>query len=286
MSAMVTRSVALAAMAARARRAAFLRRRNIMMYARAASGMRRAAAAARTIQKGYRLYRGARRRYKGMTLGRIGQSKRARANAKTHLARNTDGDLRATRTLYQQELTNISEGTSINLRLKQQIYVAGVRICFQYENEQDVPVTVNFCVVHDKQSNNAVSSININDFFRATGATSRNMDFSNALTNNEFHCAPLNTDRFTVLKHERFMIGSRNNQGLSYSTTTRSYGSMLRYVKIGRKITYEDTNCQSKIWVMYWFDKFQEPATTAPTTGVVKVSEHYKLYFREPVFGA
>lgn len=272
-------------MAGIARQQAVIRRRRqqMMMMARAATGARRAFRAARTIQRNFRVIR---RRYKGFTKGRIGQSAQSRANAKTHEASNLDGDLRASRTLYYYDLTNIAEGSTINLRQKQQVYLAGVKICFQWENEQDIPLTMNFAVVHDKQSNNAVTAINVNDFFRATGATSRNTDFSNVLTNNELHCNNLNTDRFTVLRHKRYLIGTKNNASGNHSNTRSSYGQIHDWISVRRKVTYEDTHCQSKIWIMYWFDRFQDPAAQIPVPNVAKISQHFKVYFREPILGA
>lgn len=272
-------------MLARQRRQAASRRNMTMAFARTAHGLRNMERAANTIGRAYRTYKKVRGKYKGFNRARIGLKPTEPTNAKTHQASNDDADLKSTRTLYNYDLTNIPLATGINARLRQQVYLAGVNICFQWENEGSQPYTMNFAVVHDKQSNNSVTSVNTNDFFRTIGATSRNTDFSITLTNNEMHCLALNTDRFTVLKHVRELIAPPGTPTV-YSTNRESYGQMNMYIPIKRKVTYEDNHCQSKIWVLYWFDRFQAPAGEVVASNVVKISQHFKVYFREPILGA
>lgn len=222
------------------------------------------------------------RRYKRRkTVGRIGESVRSPTRSKTHLSASNVAT-RDTRVLYNTELTAlVATGSGINARERQQVYFGGVKFCISCRNNATVPLLVNYAIVHDKQTNNALTSVNPNDFFRTQGSTSRNTDFNNALSSLEFHCNHLNTDRFTVLHHRRIMLGpSPISTGYTPNVRT-NFRQIRKYVPIKRKIAFEDNLAQSKIWFIMWCDRQFTTGGSSSVAGAIEWQERHWSYFRE-----
>lgn len=238
---------------------------------------KRYARAARVIGRAYRSYK---KRRIGMN--RIDVPKRA-ASAKKDETVIVNQSVIASRTLYSSELTNIPRGSNneINLRQRDQIYYAGSKICVEIQpvTASVSPIYFNMAVVYDKRTNDVVTTVDTEDFFRGVGVGSRSQDFDpNGLTGMEFHCLPLNTDRFTVLKHKRIMMNG-NSDGLNYKGTNYRFFQM--YVPIKKRIAYEDGNCQSKIHVLWWCSRFNTLDSDGPEATMLRTSIRAHTYFRD-----
>lgn len=234
-----------------------------------------------------RYYRAARiigrawRRNRGRLKNRIGKAP-GTATSKRCAIVNTDVISKATRTIYEINLVQIPKTTTnaIDSRQRDIVNVRGFKLCFQIRNKRPEPLLFNMAVVYDKRSNDAAVVVNENDFFRGAG-NDRGQAFSNTLTSNEFHCLPLNKDRFTILWHKRFMIGG-DSDTTDIKNVTRNYRMFHKWLPLKKQIAFDDDNAQSKIWLIYWGDRFLEPASAAAASDTFDIMEYHKVYFREP----
>lgn len=239
----------------------------------------RYASAARTIARAYRGYK---KRRKRIGMNRIGIPKNV-SNAKKDLVYSVQSNNMSTRTLYYGELTDIPRGSNneINYRQRDQIYFSGAKVCVELQASSNgtAPIFFNMAVVYDKRTNDDVTVPTLEDFFRGNGSGSRAQDFDPTnLAGMQFHCLPLNTDRFTVLKHKRLLLngnsGGNNQRGTNYKF-------MQFYCPVKKRIAYEDGQCQSKIHLLYWCAKFNtnSAAGIEPTVAFVNIRAHG--YFRD-----
>lgn len=228
-----------------------------------------------------------RRRRKAATnmLTRIGKTGKAIAKRENTL---TDIAITpmATRILYANEMQSIGKGTNneINLRQRDVTHISGFKICIEMRNNFTVqPLYVNVAVVYDKRSNDGTTVVSQNDFFRSRGGNTRAQDFGLNLGSTEFRCLPLNTDRFSVLRHKRFMLMARDLENSTYASgAMRNFKIYEDWISLKRKITFEDGSAQSKIWLLMWCDGFMTVPGAASIPDALSVQRRVTVYFREP----
>ena len=248
--------------------------------------------AARRIQTAFRRRR-RRGTFKRKMYQRARATKRARfsnrnyghrvgsSNCKRVLSYSNDGSLSATRTLFNARLTPVGQGTGINTRERDIINLRGIRLCMSVSNRQATPLLCNVAIVARK--NEADPPSITDNFFRGTGGQ-RGQDFNLAqLDASEFHCYPLNTDKFHVFWHKRFKL--QNVGGSTYNTSnSKSYIMFKKYLKIKRQVRYQTsagTSEEVPVRLLYWFDQIDSPANTAIVTGACFVQSHAIMYFRD-----
>mgnify|MGYP000524295661 CR=1 FL=1 len=226
--------------------------------------------AARVIGRAYRRYRRSR------LMGRIGQPPGLATTKRRQQLINTENV--NTLTLYQTDLTAIPHTTTnqINDRQRDVINLRGFRICWDFWNQGAFPALCNVAVVYDRQNDFPAGTT---DFFRGNGAT-RATDFSTLQHNaQQFHCLPLNKDRFTILTHKRFELD--RTVGGGFNGATRMWKTMKFYVPLKKQIRYEDDEPNSRILLLYWFSHLmQATGTAAAPTGIVQIKTI--TYFKEP----
>lgn len=238
--------------------------------------------AARSIQRAWRKRRAARpvKRARKHGVGKV----RGTANSKRCEIENNNGFMN-TRTLYQTELTEISKTSTnaINARQRDLIYISGFKICLEYQNKTTLPVYLNIAIVHDKRTNDSQLQItDLDDFFRGS-AQQRTKSFSTALTGNEFRCLPLNTDRFTVLKHIRLHLtpNQATVPGFDYRNG-RNYGFKQMWCPLKRQIRYgDDEHAQSKLWLIHWCDQFGRNSLQPAVSDAINFNKKIVTYFKE-----
>lgn len=187
-----------------------------------------------------------------------------------------------TRVLNIDNITSITKeagGGEIDRRQRDVANLRGVKFCWEVRNLGTVPLYFNWCILIPKGDD----SIGTTDFFRDFG-TSRGIAFGTALTSNDFHCRPINSDKYVVVQHKRYRLAPNGN--VNYSAgSSNSYMNLDRYVKLKRQFRF-DTGFASpqgkNIFVVYWFDQFLSPGGTAPAAGQVNINRRNILYFREP----
>lgn len=247
------------------------------------------------ISKGARMvYRGVKRRYRAVS--RMRRRKRARiikagdkvgsSSTKKAFAFNNAIILpRNTRTLYFHNATDISKQTTadeIDRRSRDIANVRGLKFCWQMMSTSGSTLTCNWALVVPKTAAEPATT----GFFRGYGTT-REVNFSTSLSSNEIHCLPINTDRYTVLTHKRFILGPAN---LNTTTTTpigswKNVKQFHKYVKVSRQFRFDGTAIipeNNPIFVCYWFDEWLKSGSTPVATSVVSLLTTDVIYFREP----
>lgn len=262
---------------------------------------RTAWAAARTIGRAYRYYRRYKRK-RGTYNGRINMSmrgkKRARfsprmigmppgsTSSKSSLINNSTGVVRNSRTLYTLDLTAVQQGVNINQRLRQHAKISGWKICMEITSTQSRPLYFNWAVISPKATGQSGGNTpDPTNFFR-NNTDARSMDFSNARSALEFHCCPINSDDYTILKHKRFIL---TTTGAPASVWNRQYGTSFinidRYIPLKRQTRYlpgeSTTATDGRVFLVYWYDPWGFASGTG-SAAVANESLRVITYFREP----
>lgn len=208
-------------------------------------------------------------------------------NAKRYEVTNTTLNSVNGSTLYIQELTNIPQtanNTNANERQRHTINMRGAKLCFEVNNTSAVqaPLYFHVAVVGLKGKSSGVSNAG---FFRGNGAI-RNVDADSTLSALQWNCLPINSDDYTVLHHDKMVIGTAESSGSgSFKDPLRpSYLNYNKWVSINRQIRYDgasSTDAQHPIYVVYWFDRFGRSGSASATTNIAQVSEHHITYFKE-----
>lgn len=223
----------------------------------------------------------------------VGASRR-----KVHMKRcETGADINQTlneNTPYVWDLTDIPEGPFINNREKKHANISGIKCCMHFQNSGATTKYVNIAYVTRKSgqdnanfqgyvSGSGEGLTEIFDFYRSVG-TERATDFGNAsLDFLERHCRPINSDKFVVLRHQRFQLagtGGVNNFHNNYKT-------IQKWLPVKRQVHYDgdggDTEENLKIYMLIWYTI--QGAGAGGAGGVstdVTFTNHHITYFREP----
>lgn len=205
--------------------------------------------------------------------------------ARTNTVVNTDLVNKNTRTLYSENITNLEQGTGIGQRDRRVANISGWKFCIELKSLSNDPLYANLAVIAPKDS--AGGGVPVEDFFRSSTSTNnRAVDFGIALNSNELHCLPINTDRYTVLKHQRHRIIP---QGSGTTTTVSlngfSYKNLSWWVPFRRQIRYEDNTTPEagNVYFVYWFDRFGANSGAAVATAEIAMTTRIITYFRHTV---
>lgn len=232
--------------------------------------------AARKIYRAYRSYKARTRR--------IGERVGSSSTKKTQITAGTGNQITTTGVLLLTDLTAISStnNNDINLRQRDIINLRGFKICMEIRNNLDVgPLYCNVAVLSPKQ-NEDNESIATN-FFRSLGDVERRgIDFGDPLLSDmDRHCRPINKDRFTILKHWRFMCDVNGN-GTEYRQQRANWRYFEKWVPLKRQVRYEgnNTDAQNGICVLVWWFGFHDQTT--PQLDAVTYRQNLITYWREP----
>ena len=200
--------------------------------------------------------------------------------SKSHTVKDTSTVLKSTRTLYSVELTEIQRNTTTNdmhRREGQVVFIKGFKICLEIENQSSSPLYFNYAIIAPRCG----TTVTTNDFFRGLDGE-RSVDFSLALSSQDFHCRAINSDKYTVLKHKKLLLacfGSTNNDG----GTRSAYEALDMWVPLNRQIRYEDVDTDlscNPVFMVYWMDKFTTTGGSIISGGTCAVSEQVNVYFK------
>lgn len=182
----------------------------------------------------------------------------------------------ASRSLTQLSLTGVARGTAINQRLSDAINIRGfnIRALFRSNNT----LVLNMAVVAVKDPD-ASGSVTVSDFFRSAGLNGlRSVDFADALSPVEFHMLPLNSDKFTVLKHDRW------NMYPTGSGVSEYLKGIDWYVPLNRQVAYDDattSSCKDAIHIIWWCDQPTAAPASAPVAAQCNVQVMATTHFKE-----
>ena len=231
----------------------------------------------------------AKKKMRNFTAQSIGFPADIRGSSKTNQVAQANVQSRATKTLHEEPtlFNNIAQASglnAINQRQRRTIYAGGLKLCMEVLNgNPTVPMYFNVAILNNKQGPGNLE----NDFFRNQGLNAnREIDFSSSLSSNELHCLPVNTDKYNVLWHGRYLLGpgsSAENTGFGGIACMPSFKSIMAYVPIKRNIRYNNGGFaqDSDVCMVYWAAPFAGSSAVEPATEI-QVGYRITAYFREP----
>lgn len=211
-------------------------------------------------------------------------------NAQRQQILSIGSELHATRVLYSDELTAIPQATSafdIDARRRQLCVVKGFKICLEFHNVTSNPMYVNWAVIAPKGNNDVgtgASPVPVEDFFRSNGSE-RARDFSTTMTALQFHCDPINSDRYEILRHKRMLIGGKPGASDYTHSVKNNYIVNDEYIKLNRQVRWNASQetMSGACYLAYWFDELGTSTSGASVANALEVSQNVITYFKEPL---
>lgn len=196
----------------------------------------------------------------------------------------------ATRTKGTVRLDEIPHNSAnfINQRERNIAYVSGIRICANFYNQNANILYLNCAVIVTKGCADNEGTLPNEDFFRSMGGSERTVDFGTALTGLDFHCLPINTDKYHVLRHRRYklarMIPQARGVGTDNDVGNKNYMTIKWWIPIKKQLRWQSTGStysETAIWFVYWCDNQFATSLSAPVSNVLLHNVQNYAYFRE-----
>jgi len=255
---------------------AFLDPRNVMLRRMARGGARYAASRIQAAWRSRR--RNARRQPARARIGTPVGSARARF---TQVHQDNTLILKNSRTLYVHEISDIEQGQLPNQRNRDLLNFRGVRLCLYWQNDiNNRQLFVNMAVLSPKTG----ITIDEENFFRSN-AQERGLNFEEPnLTAMDYHCRPINADKYNIITHKRFVLASPNNE-LNCGNLRASI-RVMKYIKIKRQLRYQQLfegpeTCTTPIFFCWWCEQEGAPAESEQIPSC-KIDHRIIAYFRNP----
>lgn len=189
----------------------------------------------------------------------------------------------ASRTLANFAITDLPHTTSnaANMRQRNLVNMRGVKVCWEIRNLQTFPMYFHWAIVVPKKED----GITATDFFRDPYGSSRGVVFDSALTGIELDCNNINSDRFTIMCHKRYLLAPTTPTTFNENGNL-NYRKFHRYQKIGRQFRYDNTGDSiaenGRAYVVYWCAPFMNQGTTGAPANQIQFTYRCITYFREP----
>jgi len=168
------------------------------------------------------------------------------------------------RTSYQGVVGGMEQ---TNKRTRMVVNIRGIKICFHMVNLSQKNITFHFAIVHNRRDDDESQN---NDFYRNDGrfGDTRALNFGNYLSGMDNHCLNINTDKYVVLKHYKFMVSRNATTGTKYNEHMKNFVHFEKYLKINKQVRFEEetgTNPYSPtIHVLHWADSCDSAAFQLP----------------------
>lgn len=235
--------------------------------------------AARTIGRAYRRYK----RKRDFSRRNIGEPVGKSTAKRRFTTRDTAIQSLATRTLLVSDLNLITEGNQLGQRERKLVNVRGYKLCMEIRNQAQGPLYVNVAVIAPKGGNTGVPNT---DFFRWSANDNRSIDFGDVtLTSNEYHCLPINVDKYTVLRHKRYVLGE--NGSTSFADQNRAnYANVDWWIPLKRQIRFDGNSSgdtqNGEVYSVMWCDNWGTAAGAGSTADQLAYTRRFVTYFKEP----
>lgn len=207
-------------------------------------------------------------------LGAIKKGSDAQRNA----IDSTDNAFLSTDTLYATNCISIAHGDASASRDRNEVFISGIEVQLQYKNMIDSPIQVNVAVVSPTDT----PDVAVTGFFRGSG-NERGKDFNTAIPFDK-HMLPINTDKYHVLMHKRFLLAAIDPATNSFPDPVRpSYRTLARFIPIKRRFTFTTdssaTPAEPSVYLCTWFTIFGDTSGT-PLASVTQ-TRRIRLLYRE-----
>jgi len=160
-------------------------------------------------------------------------------------------------TVVSHPLSSIAQGSTINQRDRQAIFVRGVRLTSFWKNVLDQPIFVRWAVIQAKSGNGAQTSANYEiDLFRGN-ASSRSIDYGSTSNSQHKQYYPFNTDRYNVYAQGQHTLGGNiSGTGTGYDNGAKSsFKEDNRWIPINSKIFYDGAGANdvnNELVLVFW----------------------------------
>lgn len=216
-------------------------------------------------------------------LNKVGEDV-GQANAQRAMTVESGPTARSTRTLYAFNMTDIArqddvssaQGFNLDRRARDLINLIGFKVCFYVRNTNEKPVYMNLAILCPKDD----QDVDTVDFFRSN-KTGRSTDFDTSLSCLQFHCNPVNSDKYTILRHIRRTIHPSEEGGFNYMKPNWNLEDF--WVPVNRQMRYKSNLPQSainRIELVYWFDT-TEAAGGSEALTMGTTNYHTVAYFKD-----
>lgn len=237
--------------------------------------------AARVIKRAWRSYRSKNKRMARQIGERPGKSNSSRNE---QVQQNTSF---SSRTLHSDECILLNRNTTssqeINQRERHTVVVKGIKFCIKVRNFESYPLWCNVAIIHPKSELGVGNDVPNDEFFRAF-STSRVQDFGISLSGMDLHCFPINTDKYVVLRHKRFTLGSA--AAFATGGTWPPFKLLDFYVKLNRQIRFKGDSAtdleEGQVYCAFWCDSPDTGTSAAAVADSMQVSRRYITYFKNP----
>jgi len=173
-----------------------------------------------------------------------------------------------TNTLYGASMTAIPRTTTNNINERQRS-VCNLNYIEYHMSIQSTtgtsPMQCNVAVISPKKTGALLSPAGqtiFAQFFRSPGSeNTRFMDFSSTTSTLDKHLSPINSDRFRVLSHERFLLNPKypnTSDGMSDEGT--NFKHLHKRIPVGKQVRFGDIDNEPlslPIYLVYWFTNYQ-----------------------------
>lgn len=192
------------------------------------------------------------------------------------------------------EVTDISKNTTINSRIRDTIFLSGVKVWMNATNisESGLTTILNWALISPKNAA-TVTSTDTN-FFKDYGATRAWNAAATNKTGLSWATAKINLDDFHLFGNGSMTLGSSVEVPSATDDTTYLTSSnnlmnkeclLEKYIPIGRMVTYASTACNERIYFVIWSGRPSAPAGTTSyndSTNQTEIRLKCVTYFREP----
>jgi len=187
-----------------------------------------------------------------------------------------------TGTISSHELTNINQGDETNQRTGRQILGQGIKIrSFVHNNGTYEPIIVKFMMVQAKSGVTTDPGDATNPVW--VKARHDNPTTFNVIGGTQALLYELDPDQYSVLYQKQFQL-----EASPYPNTTEDgarFGGkhsakyFEKYIKLGgRKINFDSTTCQNKLWLVWWTVQLDSDQITGTD---MEVSANCNLTFKD-----
>lgn len=182
--------------------------------------------------------------------------------------------------LYFLDLSDITQGTAINNREREEIIAKGVKFTVRGVVSTSAVYTFCWAVVqlkHQRDTGTAVTDAELNqDFYRGAGLSGRNANFDGVADATHRSMYSLNADKFNIYaRGEKVVNGLTTGQG---ATTL-----MTKWVKTNCRMEYDSSGfAANPLVLVYWVLPVTGGALTPASTSF-NVDIAAVLYFRDLV---
>ena len=172
---------------------------------------------------------------------------------------------------------NVAGDETINKRNRDTINYKGTKICFCAKSILRVPVFLNWAIVVPK-SQDVIDSA---DFLR-DGSIERDLPVNNQATFLDLRCAPINSDRYRVLQHQRHTILPDSDKSATLLSEGRDMKMIEVYVPLKRQVFFNgDAAVPLQNAYMVWWCDFYNSTTGGVLNNTLDISWRMIQYYQD-----